>query len=126
MTCHCAKCLLARLRGISSLLRCGRSGVAAATLDTVVAELAGVVAASRSTPAEQHTKPKPTGPATSIRRAARLAKVIERRPDLRAVAASVLKIRATDVDVIATGRALLTTQRWNQLFAAIDPDHGCR
>ncbi|WP_159709823.1 hypothetical protein [Geminicoccus flavidas] len=111
--CQCAGCLASRLQGIGSLLARGRTAMAADALGTVVAELQALAA-------QQHAR-KPTIPSSSARKAARLAQLLERRPDLRAVAAAALKIRPHDLDAIATGRVLLTSQRWARVFAALEP-----
>ena len=111
--CQCAGCLAARLQGIASLLARGRTGMAAAALATVIDELQALAA-------EQHAR-KPTIPSSSARKAARLAQLLERRPDLRTVAAEALKIRPHDLDAIVRGRVLLTSQRWARVFAALEP-----
>jgi hypothetical protein len=111
--CQCAGCLASRLQGIGSLLARGRTAMAADALGTVVTELQALVA-------EQHAR-KPTDLPRPTRKAARLAQLLERRPDLRVVAAEALKIRVEDLDGIATGRVLLTSQRWARVFAALEP-----
>ena len=116
LRCQCHVCLLARLHGITSVLACGRTSMAASILQTVLPELEAFVAvppprtplSAKDNAAAHRDRPVVTDVTGRPGRAAKLAKLLSADPALREIAAAVLKARPHDVDAIARSRVLLS------------------